>query len=136
MRFSPRLHPYLIEQIWAIDDGRRAVAEIWRAVTREAEKAGLAAPGYHSVRNVVIVERQRRAARTEALLIAVSEVPRYAPDGFRIVDALATVHARRPRSPSAASTSPKPGCSGLEGTTSRCGRWAATRVESAQRSVQ
>jgi hypothetical protein len=73
------------------------VAEIWRGVAREAEHVGLVSPGYHSVRSIVRAERERRAAQAEALIVAVSELPRYAPQGFRIVDALATAHALRRR---------------------------------------
>ncbi len=98
MRFSPRLHSYLIECIWAFDDGHRPLAEIWRDVAREAGKVGLPGPGYHTVRRVAREERERRAARTEALLVAVSELPRYAPDPFRIMDGLTTAQLLRRRS--------------------------------------
>ncbi len=97
MRFAPRLHPYLVEYLWTIDDGERPVAELWRDVAREAERVGCPGPGYHTVRRIIRAERERRTARNEALLTAVTEVPRYAPDGFRILDALATARSlRRP----------------------------------------
>ena len=89
MRFSPRVHEYLIIRVWAHDDGRLAMAEIWRRVGRDAEKIGLAMPGYHSVRAIVRAERERRAARREALIIALEETVQWAPDGFRILDHLA-----------------------------------------------
>jgi hypothetical protein len=89
MRFSPRVHSYILNRIWAHDDGRRAMAEIWRRVGRDAGEVGLAAPGYHSVRAVVRAERARRAAQREALLIALEETISWVPDGFRILDHLA-----------------------------------------------
>ena len=95
MRFSPRLHPFLVEQSWIHDDGRRPIAEIWRRVGLEAERVGLAAPGYHSVRAVVRAERERRAARNEALLIALDEATRRVPDGLRIIDHLAAATSHR-----------------------------------------
>ena len=99
MRFSPRLHPFLIEHIWTLDDGRRTAAEIWRSVGREAERVGLAGPGYHSVRTVVRVERERRAARNEALLIALTEATSRVPDGLRVIDHLAAASKLRRTSP-------------------------------------
>jgi len=98
MRFSPRLHEYLLGRVWAHDDGRRSIAEIWRRVGRDAEPFGLAAPGYHTVRAAVRAERERRAAQREALLIALGEAMRWAPDGFKIVDHLAAAVMLR-RSP-------------------------------------
>ena len=89
VRFSPRLHEYIIGRIWTHDDGRRTMAEIWRRAGRDAEEVGLFAPGYHSVRAVVRAERERRAAQKEALLIALEETTRWAPDAFRIADHLA-----------------------------------------------
>lgn len=95
MRFSPRVHPFLIEHIWALDDGHRTAAEIWRGVGREAERVGLAGPGYHSVRAVVRAERERRAARNEALLIALAEATSRVPDGLRVIDHLAAANRLR-----------------------------------------
>jgi len=95
MRFSPRLHPFLVEQIWALDDGRCTMAEIWRGVGREAAGVGLAGPGYHSVRAVVRAERERRAARNEALLIALEEATSRVPDGLRVIDHLAAASRLR-----------------------------------------
>ena len=99
MQFSPRLHPFLLEQIWALDDGRCSVAEIWRGVTREAGAVGLAGPGYHTVRAVVGAERLRRAERNEALLMALREATRYTPDALRVIDHLAAAHRRRRQAP-------------------------------------
>jgi hypothetical protein len=89
------MHPFLIEHIWALDDGRRTAAEIWREVGQEAERVGLAGPGYHSVRTVMRAERERRAARNEALLIAVSEATSRVPDGLRVIDHLAAASSLR-----------------------------------------
>ena len=100
VRFSPRLHPFLIEHIWALDDGRRTAAEIWRAVGEEAGRVGLAGPCYHSVRAIVRAERERRAARNEALGIAVSEATSRVPDGLRVIDHLAAASSLRRSGPS------------------------------------
>jgi hypothetical protein len=95
MRFSPRVHPFLIEHIRDIDDGRQTVAEIWRDVGREAGRVGLVSPGYHTVRNVVCAERERRAARNEALLIALTEATSRVPDVLRVIDHLAAANSLR-----------------------------------------
>jgi hypothetical protein len=89
MRFSPRVHEFLVGRTWAHDDGRLAIAEIWRRVRRDAEHVGLFAPGYHTIRTIVRAERERRAAQREALVIAVEEAFRWAPDPLRILDHLA-----------------------------------------------
>ena len=89
MKFSPRVHELLIARAWAHDDGRLAFAEISRRVRRDAERLGLFAPGYHTIRTIVRAERERRAAQREALLIAAEEALRWAPDLFRILDHLA-----------------------------------------------
>ncbi len=104
MQFSPRLHPFLIEQIWALDDGRQPIAEIWRGVSREARVVGLAAPGYHTVRTVVRAERLRREERNEVLLLALKEATRYTPDGLLVIDHVAAAHRRRRRPPEARSS--------------------------------
>ena len=89
MRFSPRLHEFLLRRAWAHDDERLAMAEIWRRVRRDAEQLGLSAPGYHTIRTVVRAERERRAAQREALVIAAEEALQWAPDLLRILDHLA-----------------------------------------------
>jgi hypothetical protein len=99
MRFSPRLHPYLVEKVWQLDDGRASVAELWRAVGREAHEIGLPAPCYHSVRVVVRRERERRAAQKEAVRVALAETMRWAPDGLRVLDHLAAAYELRRREP-------------------------------------
>ena len=99
MRFSPRLHPYLVEKAWQLDDGRASVAELWRAIGREADEIGLPAPCYHTVRAIVHNERERRAAQREAIAIALAESLRWAPDGLRILDHVAAAYALRRREP-------------------------------------
>lgn len=83
------MHPFILERIWAVDDGRRTVADIWRDVGREAASADLTRPSYHSVRTVVRAERERREARNEALLIALEEATSWVPDGLRVIDHVA-----------------------------------------------
>jgi hypothetical protein len=89
MRFSPRLHEFLLRRAWAHDDEHLAMAEIWRRVRHDAEQLGLYAPGYHTIRTVVRAERERRAAQREALVIAVEEAFQWSPDLLRILDHLA-----------------------------------------------
>jgi hypothetical protein len=65
VRFSlspnePRLHALVV----ALDHDDVPIAETWRAVGEAAWELGLPRPGYHTVRNLVRVERRRRAART------------------------------------------------------------------------
>ena len=65
MRFSlspnePRLHALVV----ALDRDGVSIAETWRAVGEAAWELGLPRPGYHTVRNLVRIERRRRAART------------------------------------------------------------------------
>ena len=103
MHFSPRLHEFLLRRAWAHDDGCLSIAEIWRRVRRDAEELGLVTPGYHTIRRIVGVERERRAAQREALLTAVEEAFRWAPDPLRILDHLAAA-ARRQRLPPALSS--------------------------------
>ena len=99
MRFSPRLHPFLVQELWRLDDGHVPIAELWRAINRICWEIGLAAPGYHSVRTVVKAERERRAAQREALLIALEESFQWSPSLFRITDHLAAAYRLRPRPP-------------------------------------
>jgi len=89
MRFSPRVHEFLVVRAWAHDDGRIAMAEIWRRVRRDAEHIGLSTPGYHMIRTIVRTERERRAAQREALVIAAEEAFEWVPDPLWILDNLA-----------------------------------------------
>lgn len=65
MRFAvaggdPRLHALVV----ALDRDEVPMAATWRAVGNAAEELNLARPGYHCIRELVRVERLRRAART------------------------------------------------------------------------
>ena len=65
MRFAlspsdPRIHALVV----ALDRDDVPVAATWRAVGEAAWELGLSRPGYHAVRDLVRVERLRRAART------------------------------------------------------------------------
>ena len=101
VRFSPNLHPFLVQELWRLDDGHVPIAELWRVDhPRFAWEIGLASPGYHTVRVVVRAERRRRAAQREALLIALEESFQWAPSLFRITDHLAAAfRLRAPPSP-------------------------------------
>ena len=59
-RNDPRIHALVV----ALDREDEPVAATWRAVGDAAWKLGLRRPGYHAVRELVRVERLRRAART------------------------------------------------------------------------
>ncbi len=60
-RNDPRIHALVV----ALDRDDVPVAATWRAVGEAAWELGLRRPGYHAVRDLVRVERLRRAARTE-----------------------------------------------------------------------
>jgi len=59
-RNDPRIHALVV----ALDRDDVPVAATWRAVGDAAWELGLRRPGYHAVRDLVRVERLRRAART------------------------------------------------------------------------
>lgn len=59
-RNDPRIHALVV----ALDRDNVPVAATWRAVGEAAWELGLRRPGYHAVRDLVRVERLRRAART------------------------------------------------------------------------
>ena len=85
MRFSlspnePRLHALVV----ALDRDDVPIAETWRAVGEAAWELGLPRPGYHAVRNLVRVERRRRAARTATRAAALDVV--LALGSSRVVD--------------------------------------------------
>ena len=96
MTFSPRVHEILVARVWEHDDGRLPMAEIWRRLRKDAVRFGLHCPGYHTIRAIVKLERERKAAQREALLIAVEEAFEWSPDVLRILDHLAAA-ARRHR---------------------------------------
>lgn len=66
MRFTlspsdPRVHALVV----VLDRDDVSMAATWRAVGEAAWELGLRRPGYHAVRDLVRIERRRRAARTE-----------------------------------------------------------------------
>jgi hypothetical protein len=66
MRFAlsgndARIHALVV----GLDRDGTPMAATWRAVGEAAEELGLRRPGYHTIRNLVRIERLRRAARTE-----------------------------------------------------------------------
>ena len=59
-RNDPRLHALVV----ALDHADAPVAETWRRVGEAACELGLPRPSYHTIRQLVLVERLRRRART------------------------------------------------------------------------
>jgi hypothetical protein len=65
MQFSvPRLDPRLHALVVGFDRDDVPAAETWRKVGEAAQELGLARPSYHTIRELVRVERLRRRART------------------------------------------------------------------------
>jgi hypothetical protein len=65
MRFSVRrLDPRLHALVVAHDHEGQPAAETWRRVGESAQELGLPRPSYHTIRELVQDERQRRRART------------------------------------------------------------------------
>ena len=54
-----------------------SIADTWRLVGDTAEGLALCRPGYHSVRRLVLRERERRAERRAAIADAVDELWSY-----------------------------------------------------------
>ncbi len=77
MWFSPRLDRRLVEAVLEADVERLSIAEIWRLVGERAEGLALCRPGYHSVRQLVVHERERRAERRAAIVDALEELWSY-----------------------------------------------------------
>jgi hypothetical protein len=75
--FSPRVDPRLVAAVRMMDVERMSVAEIWRSTGLAASRLGLCRPGYHSVLRIALDERQRRAARREAIVQALDELWAY-----------------------------------------------------------
>jgi hypothetical protein len=75
--FSPRIDRRLVAAVLEADVERLEIAAVWRSVGRTADRLGLCRPGYHSVRTLVLQERERRAARREAIADAVAELWAY-----------------------------------------------------------
>jgi hypothetical protein len=85
VRFSlspkdPRIHALVV----ALDRDDVTVAATWRAVGDVAWELGLSRPCYHTVRNLVRVERLRRAARTAVRAAALDVL--LASRSSRVVD--------------------------------------------------
>lgn len=59
-RRDPRLHALVV----ALDQDEAPAAETWRQVGEAATELGLPRPSYHTVRELVRIERVRRRART------------------------------------------------------------------------
>jgi hypothetical protein len=65
VQFSvPRLDPRLHALVVGLDRDDAPAAETWRRVGEAAQELGLPRPSYHTVRELVTVERLRRRART------------------------------------------------------------------------
>ena len=77
MWFSPRLDRRLGEVVSKADVERLTIAETWRLVGGRAERLALCRPGYHSVRQLVMRERERRAEQRAAIVDAVEELWSY-----------------------------------------------------------
>jgi hypothetical protein len=61
---AARISPRLLVALQRADDGKRPIAEVWRAVGATAERLGQPRPSYECVRLVVTAERRRRAEPT------------------------------------------------------------------------
>ena len=77
MWFSPRLDRRLVEAVLTADVEAMSIADTWRLVGETAERLGLCRPGYHSVRWLVVRERERRAERRAAIADAIDELWSY-----------------------------------------------------------
>ena len=76
------------------DVERVSIADVWRSVGCTAQQLGLCRPGYHAIRALVLMERERRAARREALADALAELWSYTGTDY---EKLATRLARTAR---------------------------------------
>lgn len=74
MWVSPGLDRRLVHVVLRADVERMSIADTWRLVGETAERLSLCRPGYHSVRRLVLRERERRAARRAAIADAVDEL--------------------------------------------------------------
>jgi hypothetical protein len=85
MRFSlsandPRIHALVV----VLDRDEHSIAATWRLVGEAAWELGLRRPGYHAIRELVLGERRRRAARTAVRAAALDAV--LAVGSSRVVD--------------------------------------------------
>ena len=95
MWFSPRLDPRLLQVVLTADVERMSIADIWRLVGETAERLALCRPGYHSVRQLVIRERKRRAGRRAAISDAIEELWSYTGTDYETL-ARRLAETRRP----------------------------------------
>jgi hypothetical protein len=83
MKFAPRLHPRVLEEIERLAPLELTSAEICRRVGKKAEQLGTPRPSYQRVRSLVreIRRRPHRPSTTDVLLdIALRGRP---PEAFR-----------------------------------------------------
>jgi hypothetical protein len=97
MEFAPRLDRRLVEAVQHADVERLSIADVWRLVGVEAGRLGLCRPGYHAILRLVLVERERRAARREAIAEAVDEL--WALTGTDVPKLVRGLDATRRRAP-------------------------------------
>jgi hypothetical protein len=70
MHFAPAIHPTLIRLADELDDGREAIAAIWRELGHRARAQTLVQPSYESVRRIVHVQRAWRRLMRSAVIRA------------------------------------------------------------------
>ena len=73
VRFAPRLDSAVVESVRRMDVDRHSVADIWREAADIANSRGAIRPSYHSILNIVLEERRRRAERREAVTQAIDQ---------------------------------------------------------------
>ena len=79
-RCDPRLHALVV----ALDRDDATMAATWRLVGEAAWELGLPRPSYHTIRELVLVERLRRKARTATRAAALQVITGIASS--RVVD--------------------------------------------------
>lgn len=79
---AARLSPRLLTVVRRADDGRRPVAEVWRAVGAAAERLDVPRPSYECVRLVVMAERRRRSEPTTTEVVVDVVVRSRPPDAL------------------------------------------------------
>lgn len=86
MQFAPRVHGFLVIQIWRLDDGCMSYAELCRRVGRVASTHDITRPSYETIRRIARQERLRRLRRAEALRRALADTIGAPPDPLVIID--------------------------------------------------
>jgi hypothetical protein len=90
------VHEQLVDHVLRADVEREPIAEVWRSTRAYASRLGLPPPGYHTVRWLVISERDRRAAVRSLAVDAVGELWAYpAPDLDRLASGARAIRRRR-----------------------------------------